>query len=148
MLPDAYGTDAFLDRLPDDYLYDWRGFRQDSGDAVVFGEKIITKYQEYGIDPKEKLIIFSDGLTPERMETLYQHFAGRIGVAFGVGTNLSNDMGYIKALSLVMKLTEADGRPTVKLSDNIAKATGDRSEIEIAKRIFGYVTTFREEAVY
>ncbi len=148
MLPDAYGTDAFLDRLPDDYLYDWRGFRQDSGDAVVFGEKIITKYQEYGINPKEKLIIFSDGLTPERMETLHQHFAGRIGVAFGVGTNLTNDMGHIKALSLVMKLTEADGRPTVKLSDNIAKATGDRSEIEIAKRIFGYTTTFREEAVY
>jgi nicotinate phosphoribosyltransferase len=148
MLPDAYGTDAFLERLPDDYLYDWRGFRQDSGDAVAFGEKVITKYNQYGIDPREKLIIFSDGLTPVRMEELYQHFAGRINVAFGVGTNLSNDMGLIDALSLVMKLTEADGRPTVKLSDNIAKATGDRAEIDIAKRIFGYTATFREEAVY
>ncbi len=148
MLPDAYGTDAFLDQLPDTFLYDWRGFRQDSGDAIAFGEKIIAKYRAYGIDPREKLIIFSDGLTPERMDELYQYFNGRIGVAFGVGTNLSNDMGHIKALSLVMKLTEADGRPTVKLSDNIAKATGDKAEIEVAKRIFGYTTTFREEAKY
>ncbi len=148
MLPDAYGTDKFLKDLPSHFLYDWRGFRQDSGDAVAFGEKIIAKYREYDIDPTEKVIIFSDGLTPARMDELYQHFVGRIGVAFGVGTNLSNDMGLIEALSLVMKLTEADGRPTVKLSDNIAKATGDAAEIEVAKRIFGYTTTFREEAKY
>lgn len=148
MLPDAYGTDAFLERLPDDYVYDWRGFRQDSGDAVDFGEKIIKLYERYGIDPLEKLIIFSDGLNPERMLKLYKHFAGRINVAFGVGTNLSNDTGLIKPLSLVMKLSKVNGRPTVKLSDNIAKATGDPTEVEAAKRIFGYSTTFNERAVY
>tara|TARA_B100000508_G_scaffold31981_2_gene24611 strand:- start:1914 stop:3149 length:1236 start_codon:yes stop_codon:yes gene_type:complete len=148
MLPDAYGTDPFLEKLPDDYIYDWRGFRQDSGDAVEFGEKIIKLYERYGIDPMEKVVIFSDGLNPERMKSLYEHFTGRINVAFGVGTNLSNDTGLIKPLSLVMKLSEVNGRPTVKLSDNIAKATGDPAEIEVAKRIFGYTTTFKEAAVY
>jgi nicotinate phosphoribosyltransferase len=145
MLPDAYGTDAFLDMLPDNFAYDWRGFRQDSGDPLVFGDKIIKFYQKFGIDPMEKIVIFSDGLTMEKMQTIYQHFAGRINVAFGIGTDLSNDMGLIKPLSLVMKLSEVDGRPTVKLSDNLAKATGDKDEIEVAKRIFGYTTTFREE---
>lgn len=148
MLPDAYGTAAFLEQLPDNFLYDWRGFRQDSGDAKVFGDQVITQYQKYGIDPREKLVIFSDGLTPVRMEELYQYFKGRIGVAFGVGTNLSNDMGLVKPLSLVMKLSKVDGRSTVKLSDNLVKATGDRVEIETAKRIFGYAATFNEEAVY
>jgi nicotinate phosphoribosyltransferase len=145
MLPDAYGTDAFLEMLPDNFAYDWRGFRQDSGDPLVFGDKIIEYYQKYGIDSMEKVVIFSDGLTMEKMQMIYAHFAGRINVVFGIGTDLSNDMGLIKPLSLVMKLSEVDGRPTVKLSDNIAKATGDAREIEEAKRIFGYTTTFREE---
>jgi nicotinate phosphoribosyltransferase len=149
MLPDAYGTDAFLRKLPDNFAYDWRGFRQDSGDAVAFGEKIIAFYESFGnIDPREKLIIFSDGLNKEKMLELYQHFNGRINVAFGVGTDLTNDMGLIKALSLVMKLSSVNGLPTVKLSDNIAKATGDREEIEVAKRIFGYTSTFSEKPVY
>ena len=149
MLPDTYGTDAFLKKLPDNFAYDWRGFRQDSGDAILFGEKIIAFYESFGnIDPREKLIIFSDGLNKEKMLELYQHFAGRINVAFGVGTDLSNDMGLIKALSLVMKLSEVNGLPTVKLSDNIAKATGDKVEIEVAKRIFGYHETFTEKPIY
>jgi len=148
MLPDAYGTDAFLEKLPDQYVYDWRGFRQDSGDAVEFGGKVIKLYQKYGIDPMEKLVIFSDGLNPERMLKLAAHFAGRINITFGVGTNLSNDFGLIKPLSLVMKLTNVNGLPTVKLSDNVAKATGNPTEVEVAKRIFGYTTTFEEEVVY
>jgi len=148
MLPDAYGTDVFLEKLPDRYAYDWRGFRQDSGDAVEFGEKVIKFYQRYGIDPMEKLVIFSDGLNMVRMQKLQAHFAGRINVTFGVGTNLSNDFGLIKPLSLVMKLTKVNGLPTVKLSDNVAKATGDPAEVAVAKRIFGYDTTFREEVVY
>ena len=93
----------------------------------------------------EKIIIFSDGLSMEKMLKIFLHFVGRINVAFGIGTDLSNDMGLILPLSLVMKLSEVDGHPTVKLSDNIAKATGDKEEIEVAKKIFGYTTTFREE---
>lgn len=148
MLTDAYGTDPFLQKLPDDFVYDWRGFRQDSGDPLEFGEKVIACYESYGIDPLEKLIIFSDGLDPAKMLRIYEYFAGRINVAFGVGTNLSNDMGLIKPLSLVMKLATVDGRPTVKLSDNVAKATGDPEEVEAAKRIFGYTTTYREQVTY
>jgi nicotinate phosphoribosyltransferase len=149
MLTDGYGSDAFFDMLPDNYVYDWRGFRHDSGDPIAYGEKVIALYKRYGIDPMEKMIIFSDGLDDQKMLELYKHFEGRISTPFGVGTWLSNDTGgLIKPLSLVMKITEAAGRPTVKLSDNLAKATGDPAEIEEAKRIFGYSNTFSERAVY
>lgn len=144
MLPDAYGTDAFLEKLPDGFAQDWRGFRQDSGDPIAFGEKIIAFCKKNGIDPTKKLVIWSDGLTKETMLKIYGHFKGRVIVAFGVGTDLTNDMGLVSPLSLVMKLFEVNGLPTVKLSDNIAKATGDEKEIEAAKRIFGYDNTFNE----
>lgn len=149
MLTDAYGSDAFFEQLPDRFVYDWRGFRQDSGDPFAYGEKVIALCNRYGVDPMEKLIIFSDGLDGEKMDRLYQRFEGRVPARFGVGTWLSNDTGgLIKPLSLVMKITSAAGHPTVKLSDNIAKATGDRAEIEVAKRIFGYTSTFSEKPVY
>jgi nicotinate phosphoribosyltransferase len=148
MLSDTFGTDAFLAKLPDRFAYDWRGFRQDSGDPIAFGEKVIKFYQGYGINPAEKLIIFSDGLNMQKMLDIYSHFTGRIQVAFGIGTNLSNDFGFISPLSLVMKLCEVNGLPTVKLSDNVVKATGDADEVAVAKRIFGYETTFSEQVVY
>ncbi len=149
MLTDAYGSDAFFDKLPDEFMYLWKGFRQDSGDAFAYGEDVIARCERLGIDPLDKLLIFSDGLNGERMDALYQRFGERIVTRFGVGTWLSNDTGgLIIPLSLVMKLTEVDGRPTVKLSDNLAKATGDPEEIKVAKHIFGHTSTFTEEAVY
>ena len=64
-----------------------------------------------------------------------------------LGTNLTNDVGF-EALSLVIKVIEANGRPTVKLSDNLAKATGEASDIERFKRIFGHTITLFEECKY
>ena len=69
-------------------------------------------------------------------------------VAFGMGTNLTNDMGFIKAWSLVMKIVEAAGNPAVKLSNNLNKATGDPAEVELYKHVFGYTNTAREAVVY
>ena len=148
MLDDAYGSDVFRARLPEKFLRDYRGFRHDSGDAVQYGEDTIALYKKAGIDPRNKLIIFSDGLNPERVVDLYQHFAGRIGVAFGMGTNFTFDVGLIKPLSLVMKIQEAAGNPAVKFSNNLAKAVGDPSEIKYYKDVFGYTNTFTEDVTY
>ena len=131
-------------------LYSVKGFRHDSGDPVQYGEAVIKLYQSVGIDPRDKLLIFSDGLTVHKMIELYEHFAGRIRVTFGVGTHLSFDFGeYIKAISLVMKVVEAAGVPTVKLSNNRAKATGPKSEIAFYRdEVFNHTDTYREEVVY
>ncbi len=148
MLSDTFGTDAFLRDLPMEHALQWRGHRQDSGDPIVIGEKIITDYRRRGIDPRDKITLFTDGLNCERMGKIYDHFSGRILVGFGVGTDITNDMGSINALSIVMKLKEAAGNSTVKLSDNLAKAMGPEEEIAIAKEIFGYTNEFREETTY
>ncbi|MCA9353910.1 MAG: nicotinate phosphoribosyltransferase [Candidatus Kaiserbacteria bacterium] len=148
ILDDAYGSDVFRAELPRKYLESFRGFRHDSGDPIQYGEDTIALYEKARIDPRNKLIIFSDGLNPQRAVDLYQHFAGRIGVAFGMGTNFTFDVGLIKPLSLVMKIQEAAGNPAVKFSNNLAKAVGDPKEIEYYKEVFGYTNTFREDVVY
>lgn len=96
-------------------------------------------------DPKQKLLIFSDGLEVETIVETYRHFYGKVRMAFGWGTNLTNDFegcapnpnDRLDAISLVCKVTEADGRPAVKLSDNPEKATGDPAEIARYLSIFG-----------
>lgn len=136
-LTDTYGSDFFFSDFTLEQAKKWRGLRQDSGDPIVFGEKAIAFYKRLGIDPREKMIVFSDGLDINAIVKIADHFAGRIQIAFGWGTNLTNDLG-LKALSLVVKVAEANGFKTVKLSDNLAKATGHPADIERFKRIFGY----------
>jgi nicotinate phosphoribosyltransferase len=111
----------------------------------VFGEKALNFYTNRGIDPKTKTIVWSDGLTPETILAIDQTFGRRIRCVYGWGTNLTNDLGTlaldkygIRPLSIVVKVIESNGRPTVKLSDNPAKAIGQREEIERFQRIFGY----------
>ncbi|MBI4991706.1 MAG: nicotinate phosphoribosyltransferase [Candidatus Harrisonbacteria bacterium] len=146
-LTDTYGTDFFFKDLTLEQVRKWRGFRQDSGDPFEFGEKAIAFYQKYGIDPKTKTIVFSDGLDVDMIVKLHERFSGRTNVVFGWGTNLTNDLGF-KALSLVVKVTEANGHGTVKLSDNLAKAMGDSNDIERFKKIFGYTRNESEECKY
>ncbi len=146
-LTDTFGTNFFFRDMSEEQAHLWKGLRQDSGDPVAFGEKAIAFYERMGIDPRDKLIIFSDGLDIGAMLAIADRFAGRIKVAFGWGTNLTNDLG-INPLSLVVKVVEANGHGTVKLSDNIAKATGRSEDIERFKRIFGYSETTNEECRY
>lgn len=149
MLPDTFGSEQFFSELPWNFLRDWRGARQDSGDPFVFGERLINKYESNRIDPMEKLVLFTDGLNLPKMQALEDRFYGRINGGFGWGTNCSNDFGdYIQPLSMVMKLVEAAGRPAIKLSDNLNKAIGVPEEVAAAKDIFGYTNTFKEECVY
>ncbi len=144
VLPDAFGTDAFLRNAPD-WVADWTGFRPDSAPAVEGGEKIIAWWKQRGRDPREKLLIFSDGLDVDMIEEAYHHFRGQVRMAFGWGTNLTNDFAgcspwpnsQLDPISLVCKVSEANGHPAVKLSDNPEKATGEAAEIRRYIRIFG-----------
>ena len=142
ILPDTYGTEAFLKRAPD-WLKQWTGIRIDSGDPVEGAEAAIAWWKDKGENPEEKLVIFSDGLDTHNIRDLLQKFNGRVKVSFGWGTNLTNDFrglikdGSLDAFSLVCKPIKADGQSTVKLSDNLNKAMGSLEEIDRYKRVFG-----------
>ncbi len=142
ILPDTYGTEGFLRNAPD-WLASWTGIRIDSGDPATGAETAIRWWQERGEDPRDKLVIFSDGLDVDTIETLHARFQGRVKVSFGWGTMLTNDFKGLVAddalapFSLVCKALSANGRPTVKLSDNPAKAMGPADEIARYKRVFG-----------
>ncbi|MBB4101766.1 nicotinate phosphoribosyltransferase [Allorhizobium borbori] len=144
VLPDAFGTAAFLRGAPD-WVADWTGFRPDSAPPIEGGEKIVRWWQEKGRDPRKKLLIFSDGLDVDAIVDTYRHFDGRVRMSFGWGTNLTNDfagcapseIAGLKPISIVCKVTEANGRPAVKLSDNPEKATGDPAEVERYLKFFG-----------
>ena len=141
ILPDTYGTRHFLENAPD-WLAGWTGIRIDSGDPAEGAEIAIDWWRRRGEDPASKLVIFSDGLDVEKMLELQARFKGRVRVSFGWGTLLTNDFrGLVEGdalapFSLVCKAVAADGRPTVKLSDNPGKATGPADEIARYKRVF------------
>ncbi|MCL7465243.1 nicotinate phosphoribosyltransferase [Phaeovulum sp. NW3] len=142
ILPDTYGTEQFLQHAPD-WLAGWTGVRIDSGDPAEGAETAIRWWQSRGEDPTKKLVIFSDGLDVDKIIELHQRFAGRVKDSYGWGTLLTNDFrGLVKGdglapFSLVCKAVAANGRPTVKLSDNPEKATGPADEIARYKRVFG-----------
>lgn len=142
MLPDTYTSEQFFANAPE-WVAAWRGFRQDSGDPVTRGELYIDWLQKHGVDPKEKVIIFSDGLDVDPMRKLESHFGKRINVAFGWGTLLTNDFRgclpdpLLRPFSMVCKVVEVNGRPCVKLSDNVDKATGPREVIDRYLEAFG-----------
>lgn len=135
-LPDTFSTKSFLKLVDPEMLLSWKGFRQDSGDPFVEGEMIIRAYNKHKIDPRTKMIIFSDGLDLNLMLALEKHFRGRIQVSFGWGTNLGNDLGF-GTLSLVVKPITANGTGLVKLSNNPAKAIGKAKDIARYMRVFG-----------
>ncbi len=142
ILPDTYGTKGFLAHAPD-WLASWTGIRVDSGSPEEGAETAIAWWESRGQNPKEKLVIFSDGLDVDRIEALYARFHGRVKLGFGWGTLLTNDFrglapeDGLRPFSLVCKAVSANGRPTVKLSDNPAKAMGPAAQIERYKRVFG-----------
>lgn len=127
-LTDTFTTDFFFEDFTDQQAQDWKGVRHDSGDPVEFGERLIKFYEDKDIDPTEKTLVFSDGLGIDTIVALNKHFKGRVNVAFGWGTTLTNDLG-LKPLNIVVKATHvktAEGQQanTVKLSDNPGKHLG------------------------
>lgn len=141
ILPDTYGTKGFLQHAPD-WLAGWTGIRIDSGDPAEGAETAIAWWKARGEDPLQKLVIFSDGLDVAQIKALHARFTGRVKVSFGWGTLLTNDFrglvpeDALAPFSLVCKAVAANGRPTVKLSDNPEKATGPADEIARYRRVF------------
>ncbi|MGR3415698.1 nicotinate phosphoribosyltransferase [Pseudooceanicola nanhaiensis] len=152
ILPDTYGTAGFLANAPD-WLAGWTGIRIDSGDPATGAETAIDWWRSRGEDPSTKLVIFSDGLDVEKIEELHRRFSGRVRVSFGWGTLLTNDFrglvpgDALAPFSLVCKAVAADGKPTVKLSDNPEKAMGPEGEVARYKRVFGVGEQERMEVV-
>lgn len=145
-LPDTFGSNYFFQHAPAE-LTEWKAIRQDSGDPYQYGEKAVRWYEKHGQDTKNKILIPSDGLNVDLMIKLHMHFRPRIQVSPGWGTNLTNDLG-LRPVSIIVKPIEANGQPAVKLSDNIAKATGDKEEVERYKHEFGYRDSFNQACYY
>lgn len=136
-LSDTFTTEVFFKSFDRKFAKLYDGVRHDSGDAIEFADKVIEHYKSLGIDPKSKVIVFSDGLNPDKAVEIKNHCRSRIKCSFGIGTNFSNDVGPIP-LNMVIKITEAkpegeDWIHCIKLSDSKGKYTGDQKEIEIAK---------------
>ena len=145
-LTDTYGTDFFYNDMTQQQAKNWKGLRQDSGDPFKFIKKTEDFYDRCGINPKDKLIVFSDGLDINTITKLADT-PTRFRKTYGWGTNLTNDLG-LRPLSLVVKLVESNGYGTVKLSDNIAKAIGKPEDVDRFKRIFGYGVHEYTETTY
>jgi len=123
-LTDVVGMDAFLNDFDLYFAKLFDGLRHDSGDAIVWGEKALAHYAKLRIDPHTKRLVFSDGLDFDRAIQLHHHFSDRTQCGFGIGTNLTNDMG-LRTLHIVMKLTHANRQPVAKLSDSPGKLLCD-----------------------
>jgi nicotinate phosphoribosyltransferase len=145
VLPDCFGTTAFLEQAPD-WVADWKGARPDSKPAIAGARELIAWWKSRGRDPRDKLVVLSDGLDIDTIEEAVRTLRGLVNVSIGWGTNLTNDFmgcapagvdGELRSISLVCKVVEADGRPAVKLSDNPNKMLGPEAEIERYRRIFG-----------
>lgn len=115
-LTDTITTDLFLLDFDRARVNNYTGVRHDSGDPYEWGEKIIAHYKKYGVDPKTKLLLFSDSLNFDKAEELYGYFRDKAKVSFGIGTFCTNDT-FEHALNIVIKLQYVNGRPVAKLSD-------------------------------
>ena len=120
-LTDTLTTDHFFKKFDKFFGLLYTGLRHDSGCPYEFGEKAIAHYEKLGIDPKSKVLIFSDGLTLEKAIDIYYRFKDRINVSFGIGTFLTNNIDGVDAISIVMKLIRVNGEPVAKLSDDAGK---------------------------
>lgn len=141
-LTDTFTTEKFL---PDFGSYEARlfdGLRQDSGDPMEWGDRILNHYKSLNVPTENKRLVFSDGLDDIRFRDISWRFRGRCQPIGGIGTYLTNDVGP-KPLNIVIKMTKANfGRgwiDVVKLSDSPGKHTGHRDAVELVKREMGIV---------
>ena len=125
-LTDVVGMDAFLRDFDLYFAKLFDGLRHDSGDPYMWGEKAYAHYQKLKIDSRTKMLTFSDGLDLEKAWALHQYFKDRFKTSFGIGTNLTNDMGH-KPLNIVLKLVECNGQSVAKLSDSPGKTMSDNN---------------------
>ena len=135
-LSDVCGMDAFLRDFDLFFCKLFDGVRHDSGDPFEWGEKLIAHYRKMRIDPRTKVMVFSDSLNVPLAIKLFEHFKGRIQTAFGIGTNLTNDLGH-QPIQIVIKMTRCNGQPVAKISDEPSKAMDyDPSYVAYLRTVF------------
>ncbi len=135
-LSDVYGMDAFLRDFDMYFCKLFDGARHDSGDPIQWGERLIAHYEKNRVDPRTKTLVFSDSLTFPKVIELYRRFHGRARLAFGVGTNLTNDLGYTP-LQIVIKMVRCNGQPVAKLSDSPEKnMCDDEAYLAYLRQVF------------
>jgi nicotinate phosphoribosyltransferase len=135
-LSDVCGMDAFLRDFDLFFCKLFDGVRHDSGDPFEWGEKLIAHYHKMRIDPRSKTMVFSDSLNVPLAIELFERFRGRMHTAFGIGTNLTNDLSY-DPLSIVIKMTRCNGQPVAKISDEPSKTMDyDPSYVAYLREVF------------
>lgn len=136
-LTDCITTDAFLRDFDLYFAKLFDGLRHDSGDPLLWAEKAILHYENLGIDPRSKTLVFSDGLTLEKSLRLYRALHGRIQVSFGIGTNLTCDIPGVEPMNIVIKMTACNGQPVAKISDTPGKTQcRDDNFVNYLKHVF------------
>ncbi len=134
---DTYGTDAFLRDFDMYFCKLFDGARHDSGDPFTWGERLIEHYRRNRVDPRTKTLIFSDQLTVPIAIEIARRFHGRAQIAFGIGTNLTNDLGH-EPINIVIKMTECNGQPVAKVSDSPGKTISkDPGYLRYLRQVFG-----------
>ena len=140
-LSDTYGMNAFLRDFDMYFCKLFDGARHDSGDPFEWGEKLIAHYQKNRVDPRTKTLIFSDQLTFPLAIEISRRFRGRARTSFGIGTNLTNDLGYVP-INIVIKMTECNGQPVAKVSDAPGKTVSkDERYLAYLRQVYGLEST-------
>ena len=136
-LSDTYGFNAFLRDFDMYFCKLFDGVRHDSGDPFDWGERMIEHYRRNRVDPKSKQLIFSDQLSFPLAIEIARRFQGRARISFGIGTNLTNDLGY-EPINIVLKMTECNGQPVAKVSDAPGKTISkDAGYLAYLRQVFG-----------
>jgi nicotinate phosphoribosyltransferase len=136
-ISDTYGVDAFLRDFDMYFCKLFDGARHDSGDPFDWGEKMIAHYRKNRVDPRTKTLIFSDQLSFPLAIEIARRFHGRARTSFGIGTNLTNDLGY-EPINIVLKMTECNGQPVAKVSDAPGKTISkDPGYLAYLRQVFG-----------
>ena len=136
-LSDTYGFNAFLRDFDMYFCKLFDGVRHDSADPFEWGERMIEHYRRNRVDPKGKQLIFSDQLSFPLAIEIARRFQGRARISFGIGTNLTNDLGY-EPINIVLKMTECNGQPVAKVSDAPGKTISkDAGYLAYLRQVFG-----------
>jgi nicotinate phosphoribosyltransferase len=147
-LTDVIGIDAFCRDLDFHLASQYSGFRQDSGDPILWGEKLLARLEALDIDPAHKTLVFSDGLDFQRAVALYQHFQGRVQTSFGIGTWLMGDFGINQPMNMVMKMMRLGGQPVAKISDSPGKILcADRDYLNTLMEAFAVEASVRQQVL-